>query len=70
MRASIPNLPVSSKMQMPSNGNSPSIKDAMRSKPLQMSGGVTKDIIGDKNTKSGSPTSRLIAGAKGKGMGC
>lgn len=39
MAKSTPNLPASSRMQMPSSSN-PSIKNALKSKPLAMSGGV------------------------------
>jgi hypothetical protein len=39
MKKSIPNLPASSKMQMPSGGG-PSIKNPLKAKPLAMSGGV------------------------------
>jgi hypothetical protein len=39
MKKSVPNLPASSKLQPPSGGG-PSIKGALKSKPLAMSGGV------------------------------
>jgi hypothetical protein len=39
MKKDIPNLPASSKLQPPSGGG-PSIKGALKSKPLAMSGGV------------------------------
>jgi hypothetical protein len=39
MKKDIPNLPASSKLQPPSGGG-PSIKGALKSKPLVMSGGV------------------------------
>jgi hypothetical protein len=39
MKKSIPNLPASSKMQMPSGGG-PSIKNPLKVKPFVMSGGV------------------------------
>lgn len=39
MKKSIPNLPASSKLQPPSGGG-PSIKGALKAKPLTMSGGV------------------------------
>lgn len=37
---STPNLPASSRMQMPSGPVAPSIKNALKAKPLAMSGGV------------------------------
>lgn len=37
---STPNLPASSRMQMPSGPVGPSIKGALKSKPFAMSGGV------------------------------
>jgi hypothetical protein len=39
MKKSVPNLPASSKLQPPSGGG-PSIKGALKAKPLAMSGGV------------------------------
>jgi len=39
MKKDIPNLPASSKLQPPSGGG-PSIKGALKAKPLAMSGGV------------------------------
>lgn len=39
MAKSTPNLPASSRMQMPSGGG-PSIKNALKAKALAMSGGV------------------------------
>ena len=39
MKKDIPNLPASSKLQPPSGGG-PSIKNALKAKPLAMSGGV------------------------------
>lgn len=39
MKHSTPNLPASSRMQMPSGGG-PSIKGAIKVKPLAMTGGV------------------------------
>lgn len=39
MKKSVPNLPASSKLQPPSGGG-PSIKGALKAKPLSMSGGV------------------------------
>jgi hypothetical protein len=39
MKKSVPNLPASSKLQPPSGGG-PSIKGALKAKPLVMSGGV------------------------------
>ncbi len=44
MKKSIPNLPASSKLQAPSGGG-PSIKGALKAKPLSMSGGVAKKLI-------------------------
>ena len=40
MKKDIPNLPASSKLQPPSGPSGPSIKGALKSKPLAMSGGV------------------------------
>ena len=49
MKKDIPNLPASSKLQPPSGGG-PSIKNALKAKPLAMSGGVpskgAKTVIG------------------------
>lgn len=39
MKKSVPNLPASSKLQPPSGGG-PSIKGALKAKPLAMSSGV------------------------------
>ena len=39
MKKSVPNLPASSKLQPPTGGG-PSIKNALKAKPLAMAGGV------------------------------
>jgi hypothetical protein len=40
MKKSVPNLPASSKLQPPSGGGGPQIKNALKAKALAMSGGV------------------------------
>lgn len=40
MKKSVPNLPASSRLQPPSGGGGPQIKNALKAKPLAMSGGV------------------------------
>lgn len=40
MKKDVPNLPASSKLQPPSGPVGPSIKGALKAKPLTMSGGV------------------------------
>lgn len=56
MKKSVPNLPASSKLQPPSGGG-PSIKSALKSKPLSMSGGVASksasSCIGKNKAKLG-----------------
>jgi hypothetical protein len=56
MKKSIPNLPASSKMQMPSGGG-PSIKNPLKAKPLAMSGGVPSK---GKITGAGKGTTRKM----------
>lgn len=60
---STPNLPASSRMKNPSGPSSPSIKGALKSKPLAMSGGVpskgAKSVV-----KSGGVAKKLIKNAK------
>lgn len=59
---SIPNLPASSRMKNPSGGG-PSIKDALKAKALQMSGGVpskgAKTVV-----KAGGVAKKLVNSAK------
>jgi hypothetical protein len=62
MKNSTPNLPASSRMQMPSGGNS-QIKGALKAKPLAVAGGaVKKSKIGaGKGT-----TKKVMSAAKSK----
>lgn len=68
MAKAVPNLPASSRMQMGSSSGS-QIKNALKSKPLVVSGGAikSKPIAGSgKGT-----TKKVMAAAKGRGMkGC
>jgi hypothetical protein len=67
MKNSTPNLPASSRMQMPSGGGS-QIKGALKAKPLAVSGGAVKGkVLGSgKGT-----TKKVMSAAKGKGKsGC
>jgi hypothetical protein len=62
MKKSIPNLPASSKLQPPSGGG-PSIKGALKAKPLAMSGGVPSK--GAKSTVAkGGVSKNLVKKAK------
>lgn len=62
MKKSVPNLPASSKLQA-SYGGGPSIKGAMKAKPLVMSGGVPSK--GAKSTvASGGVAKKLVKKTK------
>jgi hypothetical protein len=54
MKKDIPNLPASSKLQPPSGGG-PSIKGALKAKPLAMSGGVPSKGAKSVVAKGGKP---------------
>lgn len=54
MKKAIPNLPASSKLQPPSGGG-PSIKGALKAKPLAMSGGVPSKGAKSVVAKGGKP---------------
>jgi hypothetical protein len=54
MKKSVPNLPASSKLQPPSGGG-PSIKGALKAKPLAMSGGVPSKGAKSVVAKGGKP---------------
>ena len=59
---SIPNLPASSRMKNPSGGG-PSIKGALKSKPLAMSGGVpSKGAMS--TVKAGGVAKKMVKNAK------
>jgi hypothetical protein len=63
MKKDIPNLPASSKLQKPSGPVGPSIKGALKSKPLAMSGGVPSK--GAKSTVAkGGVSKNLVKKAK------
>lgn len=58
MKKSVPNLPASSKLQPPAGGG-PSIKGALKAKPLAMSGGVPSK--GAKSAiKSGGVAKKMV----------
>jgi hypothetical protein len=59
---SIPNLPASSRMKNPSGPAAPSIKGALKGKPLSMSGGVPSK--GAKTAVKAGGVSNLIKKAK------
>lgn len=62
MKKSVPNLPASSKLQPPSGGG-PSIKNALKAKPLAMSGGVpSKGVKGA--VKAAGVAKKLVKKAK------
>lgn len=61
MKKDIPNLPASSKLQPPSGGG-PSIKGALKAKPLAMSGGVPSK--GAKSAIKAGGKSSLVKKAK------
>jgi hypothetical protein len=61
MKKDIPNLPASSKLQPPSGGG-PSIKGALKAKPLAMSGGVPSKGAKSVVAKGGKP--KLVKKAK------
>jgi hypothetical protein len=62
MKKSVPNLPASSKLQPPSGGG-PSIKGALKAKPLAMSGGVPSK--GAKSAiKSSGVAKKMVKNAK------
>lgn len=63
MKKDIPNLPASSKLQPPSGPVGPSIKGALKAKPLAMSGGVPSK--GAKSAiKSGGVAKKMVKKAK------
>jgi len=61
MKKSVPNLPASSKLQPPSGGG-PSIKGALKAKPLAMSGGVPSK--GAKSTVAKAGKASLVKKSK------
>jgi hypothetical protein len=61
MKKDIPNLPASSKLQPPSGGG-PSIKGALKAKPLAMSGGVPSK--GAKSAIKAGGKAKLVKKAK------
>jgi hypothetical protein len=78
MKNSTPNLPASSRMQMPSGGGS-QIKGALKAKPLVVSGGAIKGkVLGSGSGASKASigagkgtTKKVMSAAKGKGKsGC
>jgi len=58
---STPNLPASSRMQMPSSPVAPSIKNALKAKALSMSGGIPSK---GKITGAGKGASAKLSRAK------
>jgi hypothetical protein len=55
MKKDIPNLPASSKLQPPSGPVGPTIKGALKAKPLAMSGGVPSKGAKSVVAKGGKP---------------
>jgi hypothetical protein len=62
MKKDIPNLPASSKLQPPSGPVGPTIKGALKAKPLAMSGGVPSK--GAKSAIAKAGKSSLVKKAK------